>query len=295
MSFLSERKDEIIEFQYDRCCKRALLDGVLFAKAHIYNGVISFNVENLKIANYISGLISEIFQKNAEISTETVGGRCYKVSFSSLSSERYLNSLSESDEPIFSGKCSECRAAFIKGVFLSCGRIVDPHKQYRLEFSPAKRVEKLINFLKANNLVFSFEKRKNENIIYTGNSSVIEDFFTLADMTSTTFILMNLKIESEFKNSANRIRNCETHNIGKSISASAKFVVAIEALERANLLSTLPEELEKTARLRLKYRDYSLARLAGEFSPPISKPGLSHRLNKILDIYNSIEENKQKK
>ena len=113
-------------------------------------------------------------------------------------------------------------------------------------------------------------------------------------MNATTFLLMNSKIESEFKNTANRIRNCETNNIIKSISASAKFVEAIEALESANLLSTLPEELEKTARLGLQYKDYSLARLAAEFTPPISKPGLSHRLNKIYDIYTSLVENKEK-
>ena len=98
------------------------------------------------------------------------------------------------------------------------------------------------------------------------------------------FLLMNSKIEGEFKNSANRVRNCETNNILKTVSASARWVSAIEALDEANLLSTLPDELEKTARLRLEYRDYSLARLAAEFTPPISKPGLSHRLNKIVEL-----------
>jgi DNA-binding transcriptional regulator WhiA len=53
----------------------------------------------------------------------------------------------------------------------------------------------------------------------------------------------------------------------------------------------MAEELEKTARLRLEYKDYSLARLAAEFSPPISKPGLSHRLNKILEIYENLLKN----
>ena len=96
---------------------------------------------------------------------------------------------------------------------------------------------------------------------------------------------MNSKIEKDIKNSAQRVANCEMNNILKTVDAAAKYVHAIESLERANLLSTLPEELEKTARMRLLYRDYSLARLAAEFTPPISKQGLSHRLNKILEIY----------
>jgi DNA-binding protein WhiA len=134
-------------------------------------------------------------------------------------------------------------------------------------------------------------KRRSEDIIYTSNSNLLEDFFATIGLNSLTFLLINSKIENEFKNTANRIRNCETNNIDKTISASLKWVNAIEALEKANLLSTLPEELEKTARLRLEYKDYSLARLAAEFSPPISKPGLSHRLNKILEIYENLLKN----
>ena len=135
---------------------------------------------------------------------------------------------------------------------------------------------------------FSITDRRKEHILYTGNSTVAEDFFAAMGMNSTAFMLMNSKIENDFKNTANRIRNCETNNILKTVSASARWVEAIEALERAGLLSTLPEELEKTARLRLQFRDYSLARLAAEFTPPISKPGLSHRLNKIVEISESM-------
>ena len=137
-------------------------------------------------------------------------------------------------------------------------------------------------------LNFSMAQRRGESVIYTENSSAIEDFFAAAGMNSTAFLLMNSKIESEFKNSANRVRNCETNNIMKTVSASARWVSAIEALDKANLLSTLPEELEKTARLRLQFRDYSLTRLAAEFTPPISKPGLSHRLNKIVELSESL-------
>ncbi len=295
MSFLSERKDEIIQHQYkNQCCKRALLYGILFAKAEASYGVISLNAENLKIGEYISELVKDLYNKPSEITVPPGGGRCVMISFEANGCEKYLNSISDGAESFFISKCSSCKASFIRGLFLSCGRIVNPEKQYRLELSPHFNSEKIIEYLRSEGLNFSFKKRNKENIIYTGNSTVIEDFFTLAGMNSTTFLLMNSKIKSDLKNTANRIRNCETNNIIKSVSASAKFIVAIEALEKAKLLSTLPEALEKTARLRLKFRDYSLSRLAAEFTPPISKPGLSHRLNKILDIYNSLMESKEK-
>jgi DNA-binding protein WhiA len=99
---------------------------------------------------------------------------------------------------------------------------------------------------------------------------------------------MNNKIEKDLKNTANRQSNCELYNIQKTVTASGRVLNAINALKDANLLSTLPEELENTAQLRLKYPDYSLARLASVFTPPISKPGLSHRLNKIVEFAEKV-------
>ena len=107
--------------------------------------------------------------------------------------------------------------------------------------------------------------------------------FALAGMNNTVFEIINARINSESRNNANRIANCETNNIGKSVNASQKHLNAIRDLEAANQLSSLPDELEKTAMLRLKYTDLSLSQLANVSVPAITKSGLSHRLNKILE------------
>ena len=98
------------------------------------------------------------------------------------------------------------------------------------------------------------------------------------------FQVMNSKINAELRNNANRIANCETSNIEKAVNSSMKQIAVILELERAQLLSSLPEELERTARLRLEHRDLSLSQLAAISVPPISKSGLSHRLNKIMQL-----------
>lgn len=289
MSFLSERKNEITEHSYkNACCRRALLNGILFSKGYIVDRKINIKIENTELAEYISNLISDIFLKRADVSNSMSGGRCKLISFSSPAAERYISSLDGVCNEYFSEKCSLCKSAFLRGVFLSCGRITDPKKQYKLEFAPSSHHDKLINFLCELEMRFSITQRRCEKILYSSNSTVIEDFFAAAGMNATVFSLMNSKIENDFKNNANRIRNCETNNILKSVSASTRCVRAIESLEKANLLSTLPDELELTARKRLEFRDYSLARLAAEFTPPISKPGLSHRLNKIVEIAESL-------
>lgn len=289
MSFLSERKSEIIEQSYkNACCRRAMLNGILFSKGYIFEEKVNIQIENTELAEYIKNIVYDIFTKDVVISNSKNGGRCKLISFSSPAADRYINSLIGESSDYFSEKCSLCKSAFLRGVFFSCGRITDPKKQYRLEFAPLSNHDKLLELLIDLGLNFSLAQRRSEKILYSSNSTVVEDFFAAAGMNSTVFTLMNSKIENDFKNSANRIRNCETNNILKSVSASARCVRAIESLEKANLLSTLPDELELTARKRLEFRDYSLARLAAEFTPPISKPGLSHRLNKIVEIAENL-------
>ena len=173
---------------------------------------------------------------------------------------------------------------FLKGIFLACGRVSDPEKQYNLEFALSERIEKLDVFLNSIGISLKHIRRRNEEILYSKHSGVVEDFFAAAGMNTTAFDLMNSKIENEIRNNVNRVRNCETNNILKAVSSSMKQIAAIEELERANLLSTLPEELEVTARLRLNHKDLSLAQLSSISVPPISKSGISHRLNKIIDI-----------
>ena len=63
-----------------------------------------------------------------------------------------------------------------------------------------------------------------------------------------------------------------------------KYNSVIARLDKAKLLSSLPEELAATAILRMEYPDLTLAELARISVPPISKSGLAHRLNKILEL-----------
>ena len=289
MSFLSERKEEIINQPYkSACCRRALINGVLFSKGVLLDRHVMLSLEDERVAEYVSHLVKEFFGKEPQLHASRNGGRRRILSFTSPACEKYLSSTTLGDDVYFVEKCQTCRAAFFRGIFLACGRMSDPKKQYRLELVPAGRFKELFSFLSESGLPFSEAARGKERFIYTSRSTVIEDFFAAAAMNSTVFSFMNAKIEGEFKNEANRIRNCETNNILKTVAASGRWIEAIEALDKANLLSTLPEELEKTARLRLEFKDYSLARLAAEFTPPISKPGLSHRLTKIVEISKSL-------
>ena len=114
-------------------------------------------------------------------------------------------------------------------------------------------------------------------------------------MNHTAFELMNAKIEREIRNNANRVSNCETNNIDKAVKASVEQIAVIKKLISTGLISYLPDELEMTARLRMENEHLSLAQLASIITPPISKPGLSHRLKKINQLAEELLNNSKNK
>ena len=61
-------------------------------------------------------------------------------------------------------------------------------------------------------------------------------------------------------------------------------LAANEATAYGKRLSSLPEELYDIARLRLLYPEASLTQLASLTTPPLTKSGVNHRLQKILEI-----------
>ena len=288
MSFSSEQKMRIIAEQYKNfCCRRAFLSGILSSKASAVGTEISLSLEKSEFCEFCAKLVSEFFGTEAKISSPPSGGRCKIVTFRSKAAAKYLNTIA-SDNLLFTEKCQNCPTAYLKGVFLACGTLSDPKKQYMLEISPSYNVEAIFSLFTELSFLPKMTERRGKKVIYFKRASDIEDLCGFLGLTDAMFEITNTQIEREFLNNTNRIVNCETNNIEKSVSASGKQIEAIRALLEHNLLSSLPDELEYTARLRIQNDGLSLSQLSKLFTPPISKSGLSHRLSKIIEIADQL-------
>ena len=95
---------------------------------------------------------------------------------------------------------------------------------------------------------------------------------------------MNSRIVKDAKNDANRKRNCDTANLGRTVSAADAQVKAVQSLIDSGRISLLPDELCETAYLRLENPELSIKDFGLLFDPPISKSGINHRLKKIMDF-----------
>lgn len=292
MSFSSKQKESIITAVYKSpCCRRALLSGILFAKATVSEEGIVLILEKPDYADFSAKLIKEFYGVTPEIYRTKKGGRCIVISFKSNSAANYISRIENSGE-ILMQKCSSCLSSFLRGVFLASGRVSNPEKQYSLEFSLGDRSENFMQFLSERGVIARISHKKSGIVLYIKNSSEIEDFYGYAAMNPAMFALIEAKFEGEARKNIMRVTNCMTNNIQKAVDAAAKQNKLIAELERANLLSSLPDELEETARLRLRYPDLSLSQLAAIAVPAISKPGLSHRLKKIMELGTQLLYNK---
>lgn len=180
--------------------------------------------------------------------------------------------------------CDSCRAVFVREMFIKYGSITDPAKQYHLDFSFKTEEERDAAYEILSSVGFEFRKtvRRERFIIYIKESSVIEDFLVYMGAQNAAFDVMNSKIVHEFRNSVNRQVNCDTANIEKQLASVKKYTDAIKLLEENGKLDTLPDELKETARVRMENEQLSLADLGALLTPPVTKSGVRHRLDKIL-------------
>ena len=83
------------------------------------------------------------------------------------------------------------------------------------------------------------------------------------------------------KNNVNRLVNCETANLNKTINASVKQLETIKKLKKAGKFNKLPEELKEIATLREENPEATLEELGKMLTKPIGKSSVNHRFKKI--------------
>ena len=186
-----------------------------------------------------------------------------------------------------------CAAAFLRGAFLTCGTISSPESEYRLEFNTVhknlsddlcrviKETTELAGGRAAQPKVIT---RRGSYFVYLKDSEDISDLLTLMGAGSAAMSIMQVKIEKSRENSINRKINSQIANTDKTVSAAAKQVRAIRTLEENGTLASLSEELQTAAKLRRDHPIASLKELVSLSEAPISKSGLNHRLNKLVEL-----------
>jgi len=180
---------------------------------------------------------------------------------------------------------------FIREAFIKSGFINSPDKEYHLEilFKTKKKAEEMQKILEKCGIEnVGITKKGNGTILYIKDGESISAFLALIGANNAMLRFEETRVIKETRNNINRIVNCETANLNKTIDASIEQIKNIKLLKQKHKFHILPESLQEIAELRIKNPEASYEELGKMLTKPIGKSGVSHRLNKINKIAKEI-------
>ena len=311
MSFSTETKNELARvISDDLSCKKAELSGIVKLAGTIQ--IAGYKKINLKISTELNSVARKIFKilkSDFNINTTIVVNKnqmlkrnnSYILTIKSdMGSEQLMKELGllENEDgflpynkvPSWVLEDDECKKAFIRGAFLGGGSVSDPEKNYHLEFvtSNEEFAESLMILINSLGLNSKIVCRKNSYVVYLKESEQISDLLSHIGGFQALLSLQNTKILKQMRNNVNRLVNCETANLSKTVNAAVRQVENIKLIQSKIGISKLPKNLQQIALLRVENEDLTLKELGELLNPPISKSGVNHRLKKIEEIANDL-------
>lgn len=294
MSFSGEVKNELCHATLNRiCCARAELYGVLLCCNTFTAREIRIITECEPFARRLPKLLLKAFDLEFD-RLPSDGEQKYIFQITTEEKlEQIINALGFDPRQssvlhinfgLLEDEC--CRGAFLRGVFLSGGSMTDPAKQYHLELatSHVQASRELQALLKDMGRRPRSVLRGGYQVTYFKTSDQIEDLLTVFGAPIKAMELMNTRVEKELRNEVNRRVNCEAANLDKAVDAAQEQLEAIRTLYELDRVESLPDKLKETIILRETYPELTLAQLAAEFDPPLTKSCLNHRLRKLIEL-----------
>ncbi len=309
MSFSKEIKTELQGLKHLNCCNKAELSAMLHINGSIEKnseGIsLVFQTTNNAVVRRFMYLAKQLYKIELTLMQKQVNQLNKHDLFLVKISEKVdiligdlslINQQSilfqDVDESIIENEC--CKKAYLRGAFMASGSINSPETSaYHLEIqsyseTQAKVIESISNefALKAR-----VTKNKRGYITYIKEAEKIADFLRVIGASNSLFDFEDSRIKRDFKNSINRVINCDIANEKKAMDAANNQLEHIAIIEKKNK-ENLPKSVKEAIFLRKMYPEYSLLELSyasmDHFDEKISKSALNHRFRTIKDLANKI-------
>lgn len=303
MSFASETKKELTHM--DVSDSDAKVELAAFIQM---NGAISFSsqlvimdvqTENAAIARRMYQLLKDLYEVPIELlvrrKMKLKKNNVYIVRLKSgtrgiLEDLRILEPPMTFTKSIDRGfvKKRSAKRAYLRGAFLASGSVNNPEtSSYHLEIFSVyeEHNEAICALMNQFDLNARTLERKNGFITYLKEAEKITEFLSIIGATSALLHFEDVRIMRDMRNSVNRLVNCETANLNKTINAAVRQIDNIKYIQSTVGLEALPERLREIAALRIANEDVTLKEL-GEMltTGQVSKSGINHRLRKLDQI-----------
>ena len=128
---------------------------------------------------------------------------------------------------------------------------------------------------------------KNKYSIYIKEGEEISKILAVIGANKAVLKFEDIRVKREMRGKVNRLVNCETANLNKTINASIEQIAAIKKLNKEGKFNKLNDNLKEIANLRIENPDMSLIELGKLLKEPVGKSGVNYRLKKIIEIANN--------
>ena len=303
MSFSSNVKEELSKIgnlANKENVKQELIGYLLSSNTTIIKNKIKFSTESEHNINRLAKLLNNtnILEYKIEVQDKT-----YIITFKQKNLEEKLgenlkitesNIIIENIEPNIeknqNKQVEDPLKAMVRGVFLGAGAINNPEKTYHLDIglNTENNAISLTKKLEMHEINMKTIQKNNAYYIYTKDGEEISKFLAFIGANKAVLEFENIRVEREMRNKINRMVNCDSANLTKTLNASIEQIEAINKLKKSGKLKNLDENLKELAEIRLKNPNASLIEIGKMLKTPIGKSGVNYRLKKIIELAKNI-------
>ena len=294
MSFSSEIKEELSKLNTlsnKEIVKAELIGYLLSSNIVISNNKIKYSTENEYNINRFNKLLKNL---NIDYKIE-LQGKIYTIKFNKNIDidEICINKdFIEINNLELDSKEENYLKAIVRGAYLGSGSLNNPSVKYHLEIilsteKNAKYIGKIVNKF---GIKIKYLNRKKGNSIYIKDGEEISKLLAFIGSNKSVLKYEEIRVVKETRNNINRLVNCETANLNKTINAAVQQIDAINIIKNKKEFDNLPDNLKEIAKLRLENTDASLIELGNMLKEPVGKSGVNYRLKKLIEIANELEK-----
>lgn len=181
---------------------------------------------------------------------------------------------------------------WVRGLWGACGALYIPKTGYYLVLRPPARgaaAERAGSILKSAGFTVGTRRKGGGRELTLRDQQQITTFLSRIGLSSVILRLEETAIYRQVRSHANKLVNCDSANINKSLSAARSQLALIEKLEAAGLVGELAEPLRELIFARKNNPSMSLRELGQTLQRPISKSTVEYRWRKLESILQSLE------
>ena len=293
MSFSSEVKEELSKINnlVNKELVQAELIGYLISNNTI---VVKENVKYATESEYNINRFSKLLNNMNILDYQIdMQGKNFVITFNQ---NEITECVKKSDNKLYIEeikKDEEYIKALVRGIYLGSGSMNNPENKYHLEIALATKQSALLilSILEEEaDIKLKLLEFNNSNSLYIKDGEEISKFLAFVGANNSVLRFEEIRVTRYMNNKINRLVNCETANMNKTMNAAVEQIEAIQYLKEIKTYEKLEDSLKEIAEVRLEHPDCPLSELGKYLKQPIGKSGVNYRLKKIIEIAKELKE-----